>query len=438
MSGDGAGAMKVLNENIKYMNEYQEQYIQLGKDLANLSAEIHKDNEQNKQKSIIFLIVSFFTTAALDVLITFLIARSISKPLASAAQHLELIGSGDLTRTVPEVFKKQKDEVGKIINSIRDMQESLTNILRTVLTEARSSKEFIDISSQKMIELNIEVVNITDTAQQLSAGMEETAASAEEMTAVVHEIETAVNNVASKAVEEVKIAADINLRAQNIKGKATDSLEETRKLFDTTQNKLNQSLIEVGKVEKIGEMYTTILGITEQTNLLALNAAIEAARAGEHGKGFSVVAEEIRKLADESKNTVSKLQSITSQVNVSVGDLVDSSRGILEFINEKVFSDYSLLIETSEQYSKDAMYYYDNSTDLSATCEQLLASIHNMVSAINEIALASNQGAEDISDIAAKASAINQKSEEANSLTSNIKINSDRMIEQASYFNINQ
>ncbi len=436
MAGDQAGAMKKFNANVKYLNDYQMQYQQLSKDIGDLSASVYIKSEQNEKVAIMSLVLTFAVAAILGIIATFLIARSISKPLIYSAEHLKIIGTGDLTGKVPKDLVNKKDEIGQITNSISKMQESLTKILSTVIFEAEKSKRTIDVANNKMAELNSEVIDITDTSQQLSALMQQTAASTEEMTSVAYEIESAVENVASKAEEEVRIATDINLRAQSIREKATDSLNETRQLFESSQDKLNRSLNDVRKVDQMKEMYGTILGISDQTNLLALNAAIEAARAGEHGKGFSVVAEEIRKLADESKNIVSKLQSVTNQITVSVKDLADSSSNILSFINEKVFGDYALLIETSEQYSQDALYYYDNSTDLSTTCEKLLTSIQNMVTAISEIAKASNVGSEDIGIIANKAQVIVERSSEAKDLTDNIKQGTDRMLEQALVFTI--
>ncbi len=438
LAGDQAAAMKMFSKNVKYMNDYQIQYQELSKQLVDLSAEIHNQNTQNTKSVKLALAITLLTAIVLGVGITYLIAKSVSKPLEAATLHIKEIGSGNLTKEVPGLYKRQKDEIGQIVNTISSMQVSLNTILGTVLMEAAKSKKNVDVAHDKIEELNQKVVDITGTAQELSAGMEETAASAQQMTATVQVLETAVENVATKAGEEVRVAAEINDRAQDIKQRATESLQEARDVFGNTKEKLNQSLIHVKKVDQIGEMYSTILAITEQTNLLALNAAIEAARAGEHGKGFSVVAEEIRKLADESKNTVSKLQSITSLITNSVGELADNSNNMLNFINDKVFDDYSLLIETSEQYSKDSIFYYNNSTELSATCEELLGAIQNMVEAINEIAVSANQGSEEINDIAAKALIIAEKSNETRNLTIEIQQSTDEMIEKASYFTLGQ
>ena len=146
----------------------------------------------------------------------------------------------------------------------------------------------------------------------------------------------------------------------------------------------------------------TILDITSQTNLLALNAAIEAARAGEAGRGFAVVADEIRSLAENSKNAANEIQKVTNDVILSVENLSINSQEILGFIDKTVISDYASMVNISDQYNKDAELVNDIVTDLSATTEQLSASIQNMVKAINEVTSATNEGALGTSNIAEK------------------------------------
>lgn len=388
----------------------------------------------NKLLKIVLPIVIVVLTTIIFV-IFILIKKSIN-PVVSASEHLKLLANADFTNEVPEKLLKMEDELGILANSIDTMQKSICEIIHGVINESSNVGNAIVTAEKYMAELNTHIEDVSSTTEELSAGMEETAASTQEMNATSAEIEKAVESIASKANEGSVSAGDISKRAVQLKDTFLASQKKALEIFLNNKNKLETALEESKAVEKISVLSNAIMEITSQTNLLALNAAIEAARAGEAGRGFAVVADEIRKLAEDSKNAVAEIQDITKTVTNSVLNLSTSSSDMLEFMSTDVDGDYKIMLGATEQYSKDAEFIDTLISDFSATSEELLASIQNMVQIINGVTNATNEGAGGTTNIAQKAAVVAERANEVMIQTASTKESADKLIEMVSRFKV--
>lgn len=372
----------------------------------------------------------------IGALIAYIIGNKLSKHIIEIKDHLNKFSEGDFSHKISEDAQNQKSEIGQISRTTNTVQESIRNIIMTIIKESTNIDNSLEQANNSISSLNGNIEDVSATTQQLSAGMEQTAATMQEMNATSTEIEAAVVNIAKKAQETSFAVKDINTRAVTLKTAAKESKDHAYNIYKTTNLELTDAIEQAKSIEQIKQLSDAIMQITTQTNLLALNAAIEASRAGEAGRGFAVVADEIRKLAEDSKKTVSEIQGVTKNVLVAVENLILSSQNILTFIENTVITDYNNQVDSSEQYSNDAVRIDNLVMDFSSTSEELLVSISNMVKAINEVTISTNESAEGTSNIATRASEIIDESSKVVRLSEGTKKSSDTLKNYVSQFKI--
>jgi methyl-accepting chemotaxis protein len=192
---------------------------------------------------------------------------------------------------------------------------------------------------------------------------------------------------------------EIKVRAIDVKGRAIDNIEKSNIIYDENRTNILKAIEDSKVVSEVKIMADSIGSIAEQTNLLALNAAIEAARAGEQGKGFAVVADEVRKLAEQSSEAVTNIQNMVAHVQNAVTRLSRSGQDVLDFMSSNVKPNYELLMNTGIQYEKDAEFinsiiesFADSSTQMDESVNQVSGAIQN----VSAIAQESAGGTEEI------------------------------------------
>lgn len=256
------------------------------------------------------------------------------------------------------------------------------------------------------------------------------------MRLIASNIDSHIESIATKAKDEAGNSLLIKTRANDLKNAAVYSKETAEKINLETQKKLLKAIENSKKVEEISILSEAVLQITSQTNLLALNAAIEAQRAGEAGRGFSVVAEEIRNLAEDSENTVSQIKVITDTVVDTVNNLVSTSKDMIEFINGQVINDYEMIVKTGEQYNTDAIMINNMTNDFSDTSNKIKISMGTVVESLNEINSANNESANGTNNIAKKMNIMSEKSNNVVKLIEGVNASSDKLVNIVSNFKV--
>lgn len=370
------------------------------------------------------------------IVLCILTSTSISRPINKSNAYLSILSQGDLSNIVDTKMLARKDEVGDTARSISVLNSSFHEIVEKVVTRAKGSADLIDESETYIAELTNNIKNIASLSNELSADTEKSAAAAEEMNVTTDEVLRAIVTIAERAQDGATEAQNISERAAALRTQAISSKETALTMKNDIGEKLNIAIEEAKSIDEITYLTQAILDITSQTNLLALNASIEAARAGEHGRGFAVVAEEIRDLAENSKNTVEKIQAIADVAIHSVHNLSDSSKSVLQFIDEKVIVDYNSLVQTGEQYNQDSLFINDIMADFSAASEELAASMQSFSDSIAEIAAVSTSEADASSTLAAESDQMRQAAEHTNEKIIQVKDSSQGLLDSASIFKL--
>ncbi|SKA47403.1 CHASE3 domain-containing protein [Enterovibrio nigricans] len=253
------------------------------------------------------IIYGGMATLVIAVLFGMFVSNSITKPISKVVAAAGQLSKGDLT------FRLEKGgntKVGQLQNALRETAENLSDIISKMATAS-------DKLSRASTDLG-ETTNVTSVGAQNQLKM------ADQVANGMSEMASVVNDVSSNAEAVARLADEANGEAQSglkVVQETISSIQTLENEVKTTANRLNELAQET---DNIGGILDVILGIADQTNLLALNAAIEAARAGEQGRGFAVVADEVRGLAQRTQNSTSEIQSLIERLQQGTREVVTS------------------------------------------------------------------------------------------------------------------
>lgn len=342
----------------------------------------------------LFIIVACLIIGSLTILV---VLQSIIKPLKQLKNQALSVSEGDLTTAITV---NSKDEIGELGYAFSQMQ----NNLRTLIQNVEMSAEQVAASSE---ELTASSQQTSAATEQVSVAIQEVASSAEKQTAVIDqnaasldEIVQGVSTIAQRTEIVSKLSNHTTSEAVE-GGKAVretveqmESISQSVELSNTTIRTLFQRSKEVGTILEV------ISGIAAQTNLLALNAAIEAARAGEHGKGFSVVAAEVRKLAEQSQVSASQISELIQAIQQDTQESVHT----MEQVTNKV-EEGRTISQTAIQKFEQILSSMNETTpqveEVAATAQQISAAVEEVARTAGEMAILAKGNAATSEEVAA-------------------------------------
>lgn len=377
--------------------------------------------------SILFLLIGFA--------IVYIISSSISKGIKSTSKHLDLLAKGDLSKEVSNKYTKSKDEVGVMTTSMKLMQDSLRNMIVKIKENSGSINMQSENLSSVAEEISSASLNVAEAINQVAEG---TGSQSEDLINVT-EILDRFSNKLSGMVSEIKI---VDSNSREISSMASESSSDMNKLNQSVTKvsesfkSFNGKIVGLGEdINKINEITNIINSIAGQTNLLALNAAIEAARAGEAGKGFSVVADEIRKLVEQSKlssgSITELINEISKNTNVIVKDSVEMDNELINqvsIINSSITS-FTKIIESVNEVIPKIETVKNSAEDIDKDKNAIMTRVDGVSSVALEVSASSEE-------IAASSEEMNASTEEVVAAAQVLSNMTSEMLEQVNKFKI--
>ncbi|WP_405099954.1 methyl-accepting chemotaxis protein [Oceanobacillus sp. FSL H7-0719] len=395
--------------------------------------EVGQENIAQGEKTLQIVLIVTVVIIVTSGVVAIVVSRLISRPITKVMDRMKLIAGGDLANEPLEITAR--DETGQLTVATNEMNKNMQELLNQI----QIVSETVSSQSEELTQSSNEVMTGTE---QVASTMEEIAAGAESQANNAGDLSEKMGIFTVKIQETSKESTTMHGSSNavlELTNKGAEMMHSSVEQMTKINEIVNQA---IGKVEgldthtqQISELVEVIQDIADQTNLLALNAAIEAARAGEHGKGFAVVADEVRKLAEQSSNSVTSITDIVDRIQsesgIVVGSLKDSYQDVIQGAEqitatgatfERIQSAIKLSVEMIEQITKNLAEIAVSNEEMNVSVQEIAAISEESAAGVEETSASTQQTSSAMQQVAASSDDLSKLAEELNDLVRQFKI----------------
>ena len=432
-NGDKNLALENANKYQQLSDEVREGYEAIAerhaKEMVEMGKEVITTTDQIKTIGIVVAIIVII----LSIIIAIFTANAITRPVKRVVSFMQQLEQGNLQQQPLKAITQ--DEIGELTLAANSMQEKLHHTMVVI----QDVSETVAANSEEIAQSSNEVKSGADqvarTMQELAEGAEQQASTATDLAQIVEQFSRDVSTTSAEGEALANHSTQVTTlttKGQHYMTDSTDQMMQIDKIVQVAVQKV-EGLNE--KSNEISELVSVIASIADQTNLLALNAAIEAARAGEQGKGFAVVADEVRKLAEQVAFSVTDISTIVTGIQAETSDVTSA----LQDGYKEVHKGTEQITATNETFSEIASAVQQMTGNIDVITENLISigtTTKEINHAIDDIAAISQQAAAGVEETTATVEETASTMEEMANGTDQLARRAEELNEQLRQFKL--
>ena len=427
-------AIQNLNKKVAPISALiMDDYEKMSNNRETIIGESGKGIIDNGNSILLTAMIISILVVVLGLFIALVTSNKIAKPIRTVMCRMKLIADGDLSQEPLKIT--QRNEIGQLIDATNEMSENTRKLLLQINTTVETVSSHSEELTQSANEVKIGSEQVASTMQELASGAEVQANIASTLSATMSDFSHKAEKANTNGIQIHQASNEVLTMTKEGTDLMRSSTEQMTKIDHIVHETVQKVNILDTHTQDISKLVVVIREVADQTNLLALNAAIEAARAGEHGRGFAVVADEVRKLAEQVSvsvtditNIVTNIQNGFNQVTLSLQDgykeVEKGTKGIkmtaetFEVINTFVKEMVSKMVAVTDHLSELAT----NSKDMNHSIQEVAATAEQSAAGIEQTSAASQQTSSSMEEIANSSEQLSKQAEQLNTLVRQFKL----------------